>query len=69
MRSFVVFSCADQLFGINIDCVKRILAAQNLTEIPDEKEHIEGMFQYEDEVLKVVSLGEILMFLKWKCCI
>lgn len=60
MRSFVVFSCLDQLFGINIDCVKRILAAQNLTEIPDEEEHIEGIFQYEDEVLRVVSFRKLI---------
>lgn len=60
MRSFVVFSCIDQLFGINIDCVKRILAAQNLTETPNEEEHIEGMFHYEDEILRVVSFRKLI---------
>ena len=60
MRSFVVFSCLNQLFGIDIECIKRILGAENLTEIPDEEDHIEGMFQYEDEVLKVVSFRKLI---------
>jgi len=60
MKSFVVFSVLDQDFGIDIECVKRILPAQPLTKMPDEGEHIEGMFQYEDEVLKVVSFRRLI---------
>jgi chemotaxis signal transduction protein len=60
MRSFVVFSCLNQLFGVDIECIQRILGAQHLTEIPDEEDHIEGMFKYEDEVLKVVSFRKLI---------
>jgi len=60
MKSFVVFSVLEQDFGIDIECVKRILPAQPLTKMPDEGEHIEGMFQYEDEVLKVVSFRRLI---------
>ncbi|PHR55583.1 MAG: hypothetical protein COA44_10060 [Arcobacter sp.] len=60
MKSFVVFSILDQCFGIDIESVKRILPSQPLTKMPDEDEHIEGMFQYQDEVLKVVSFRHLI---------
>jgi len=60
MKSFVVFSILNQNFGVNIESVKRILPAQPLTKMPDEGEHIEGMFQYEEEVLRVVSFRRII---------
>ena len=60
MKSFVVFSVFEQDFGIDIESVKRILPAQPLTKMPDESDHIDGMFQYEDEVLKVVSFRRLL---------
>ena len=60
MRTFVLFTTASQLYGIDIEAVKRILPVQNLTDIPDEPEHIEGMFQYEDEVLKVLSFRKMI---------
>ncbi len=60
MRSFVIFSVLGQYYGIDIESVKRILPAQELTEIPDEGEHIEGMFQYEESVLKVISFRKAI---------
>ena len=60
MRSFVIFSVMDQSYGISIENVKRILPAQALTEMPDEGSHIEGMFQYEDDVLKVLSFRKAI---------
>lgn len=55
MRSFFIFSILGQSFGIDIKCVKRILPAQYLRAVPDEDEHIEGMFQYEEKVTRVLS--------------
>jgi len=60
MRSFFLFSILGQSFGIDIERVKRILPAQYLTVIPDVDEHVEGMFQYEDEVVKVLSFRKAL---------
>jgi len=60
MRSFVIFSVLDQNYGIDIESVKRILPAQELTEIPDEGAHIEGMFQYEEDVIKVISFRKAI---------
>lgn len=60
MKSFVVFSVLDQDFAIDIECVQRILPAQPLTKMPEEGEHIDGMFQYEDEILKVVSFRHLI---------
>jgi len=55
MKSFVVFSISKLWYGIDIESVKRILPAQKLTHIPNSSEHIEGMFQYEGRVIKVLS--------------
>ena len=60
MRSFIVFSILGQLYGIDIESVKRILPAQPLTHMPDEDAHIEGMFEYEDKVLKVLSFRQMI---------
>lgn len=60
MRSFVIFKVIDQLFGIDIECVKRILPAQMLTDMPDEDDHIQGMFQYEDAIVKVLDFRRVI---------
>ena len=60
MRSFVIFSVLDRLYGIDIECVKRILPSQFLTAVPDEEAHIEGMFQYQDEIIKVLSFRKAM---------
>jgi chemotaxis signal transduction protein len=60
MKSFVIFQVMDQFFGIDIENVKRILPSPTLTAMPDEGAHIEGMFQYEDEVIKVLSFRKVI---------
>jgi len=60
MKSFVIFQVMDQLFGIDIENVKRILPSPVLTAMPDEGPHVEGMFQYEDEVIKVLSFRKVI---------
>lgn len=60
MRSFVLFKVNQQFFAVDIESVKRILSSAKLTDIPDEPSHIEGMFQYEGEVLKVLSFRKLL---------
>jgi len=60
MRSFVIFKDSNQYFGIDIENVKRILLFPELTDNPDEDEHIIGIFQYEDEILKVMSFAKII---------
>ena len=60
MKSFVIFQVMDQLFGVDIENVKRILPSPTLTAMPDEGPHLEGMFQYEDEVIKVLSFRKVI---------
>jgi len=60
MRSFVLFKISAQLYAVDIEMVRRILPSSELTEVPDEPSHIEGMFQYEGEVLKVLSFRKLL---------
>ena len=60
MRSFVLFKVNQQFFAVDIESVKRILSSVKLTDIPDEPPHIEGMFQYEGEVHKVLSFRRLL---------
>ncbi len=65
MRSFFLFSVMGQSYGIDVDRVQRILAAQNLTVVPDEDEHVQGIFQYEDEVIKVLSFRRCLGYMDY----
>jgi len=65
MKSFVVFSILNQYFGIDIESVKRILPSQPLTKMPEEGDHVEGMFQYEDTVLKVLSFRRLIGMLSY----
>lgn len=60
MKSFVIFKVIDQLFGIDIECVKRILPSQMFTDMPDEGDHIEGMFNYEDKIVKVLNFRRVI---------
>lgn len=60
MTSFVIFKTLEQLYGIDIECVKRILPSAFLTAMPDEDEYIEGMFTYEGEITKVVSFRKLI---------
>lgn len=60
MTSFVIFKTLEQLYGINIECVKRILPSPFLTLKPDEDEYIEGMFTYEGEIIKVLSFRKLI---------
>ena len=60
MKSFVIFEILEQSYGIDIELVKRILPFQELTEIPDEPDIVQGMFQYEDDVIKVYSFRKMI---------
>ncbi len=60
MKSFVIFSVLNCNYGIDIESVKRILPAQELTDVPDVPSHIEGMFQYEDNVLKALGFRKAI---------
>lgn len=60
MTSFVIFKTLEQLYGIDIECVKRILPSAFLRSTPDEDEHIEGMFTYENEIIKVLSFRKLI---------
>lgn len=60
MTSFVIFTINSQFFGINIERVKRILPSPMLTDIPDDPDHVEGMFQFEEGIVKVLSFRKML---------
>jgi len=60
MRSFVVFTILEQLYGIDINEVNRILSAQVVTTVPNEPEYVEGVFKYENNVIKILSFRRLL---------
>lgn len=60
MKSYVIFNVLKRLYGIEIECVKRIVPAQFLTAIPDEDAYVEGMFKYEDQIIKVLSFRKLI---------
>ena len=60
MRSFIIFCIDVNAYAIDIESVKRILPYQDLTAMPDESEHIEGMFHYEDKIIKTLSFRKMI---------
>lgn len=60
MISFVIFSVSEQMYGLDIESVKRILPYQKLTDVANEPDYIDGMFQYEEKVINVLSFRKMI---------
>lgn len=54
----LVFIINEEYYATNIMEVERILQYQRLTEIPDSPRFVEGVVNYEDKILPVISLSK-----------
>ncbi|CDM68708.1 CheW protein [Clostridium bornimense] len=52
----LIFLINDEYFGIDIMEVERILSFSPLTEIPDSPNFIEGVINYEGNILPIINL-------------
>ena len=55
----LVFKIKDEYYATNITEVERIIACVKTTKIPDSPEFVEGVINYEDNILPIISLAKI----------
>jgi len=60
MIDLIVFSVGENRYALNIENVQRIIQAEELTNIPNAHEYIDGMMSYEDKVIKVVNFRKLI---------
>jgi chemotaxis signal transduction protein len=60
MVDLIVFNVSGNRFAINIDNVKRIIQARDLTVIPNSSPLIDGIMSYENNIIKVLSFRKLM---------
>lgn len=60
MKKYIIFICNGQKMAIHIDDTERILLLDTITMIPDTSSYIEGVVDYNGEVIPLVDLNERL---------
>ncbi|MBU3180679.1 chemotaxis protein CheW [Clostridium psychrophilum] len=55
----LVFKIKDEYYATNINEVERILACVKTAKIPDSPEFVEGVMNYENSILPIISLAKI----------
>lgn len=60
MIDLIVFSVANNRYAINIENVKRIIQAVELTNIPNANVLIDGMMPYENSIVKVLNFRKLI---------
>jgi purine-binding chemotaxis protein CheW len=56
----VTFKLSNEIFGINISCVREIIKPLKTTSIPESKEWIEGVIELRNNVIPVINLKRYL---------
>jgi purine-binding chemotaxis protein CheW len=54
----LIFSINNEFYATNIVEVERILEYEKSTKIPDSPEFVEGVINYEDKILPVITLSK-----------
>ncbi|MBU3111747.1 chemotaxis protein CheW [Clostridium lacusfryxellense] len=54
----LIFSINNEFYATNIIEVERILEYEKSTKIPDSPEFVEGVINYEDKILPVITLSK-----------
>ena len=58
-RKILIFNVQGKEYGVEISSVERIIGAEAISKIPDTEIFIEGVVDYRDSVLTVVSLSKL----------
>ncbi|MBU1659002.1 chemotaxis protein CheW [bacterium] len=56
----IVFQVAGSRYALEIENIQRIIQATQLTTVPNAPEIIDGMFNYENNIIKVVSFRKLI---------
>ena len=60
MIDLIVFKVEENSFALNIDNVKRIIQARELTIVPNSSPLIDGIMSYEKNVIKVLNFRKLV---------
>ncbi len=60
MTDLIVFSVSTNKYALKIENIQRIIQAEELTEIPNSPNVIDGMMSYEDSVIKVLNFRKVI---------
>lgn len=59
-NQFVLFKMAEELYGININCVSEIIRMQQITKIPKTPDFVEGIINLRGRIIPVIDLRKQL---------
>lgn len=60
MSNLITFSINSQILGVQVNDVEKIMNFTLITKIPGNKNYIEGVISYHDEIIPAVNLKKLL---------
>lgn len=60
MSNYITFTINQQVMGISVQYVEKIMNSTLITKIPSNLNYIEGVINYHDEILPVINLKKLL---------
>jgi purine-binding chemotaxis protein CheW len=63
MRSFVTFKINDDILGVDMLDVDRIIKLDKISSLPNSSDYLEGIIEIENLLIPAVNLKKILNFL------
>ena len=60
MSNYITFTINQQVMGISVQYVEKIMNSTLITKIPNDLNYIEGVINYHDEILTVINLKKLL---------
>lgn len=56
MEQYVVFKSHDQLFGLPVTIVRRVVETKGFIPLPEVADYVLGVYEYEDQMLPIIDL-------------
>lgn len=56
MEQYVVFKSHDQLFGLSVTIVRRVVETKGFIPLPEVADYVLGVYEYEDQMLPIIDL-------------
>lgn len=60
MSNFITFSLNEQIMGVPVDCVEKIMNKPQITKVPSSINYIEGVISYQGEIIPALNLKKLL---------
>lgn len=60
MEQYVVFKSHDQLFGLPVTIVRRVVETNKFIPLPEVADYVLGVYEYEEQMLPIIDLGRKL---------